>query len=254
MKPHYRQAKGKRINYNFWFIDVELAGKKDSDTRVMFDAQGYIYFVKEQDELAKAGKVSAFDHVQEAQRHNDTLWLRGGGSFKAGMRRVNRIKEYLPTGSIIRLRSKWIGYDVKFYVNNPTPKPTNANFVLRSGYSRLTNSDRAFDLLVTTLREAGYLVEVELVTRGKYHNDEIQGPWQGDYYYATFTGHNITGAFNQDSYHAQPSLSGRVGAEFYDHFNKWSQVSVNLPIPTNKEQMGELLAALKAEGDYVAPF
>jgi hypothetical protein len=254
MKPNYFQHKGNRINYNFWFIKVDLAGDKNSDTRIIFDAKGQIYFLKEQDELAKAGKPSAFDGVQECQRHNDTLWLRGDGSFKAGMRRVNRIKQYLPTGSVIRLRSKWVGQDVKFHVHNPNPKPTPTSFMLRSGYSKLSGTDRVFDCLVTTLRDAGYLVEVVLVTKSKYYSEKICGPWPGDYYSATFTGNNVTGAFSQESIDAQPSLCGRVGVDHYDHFNKWSQVAVSFPIPTNNEQMGELLHALKAEGDYVSLF
>lgn len=247
MKAVFEKPKNQRVKRNYSFIDVRLPGGYRWGHGIIFDSKGYPYYLNEQDDRSKAGLPSAFDTLDEYTRDNSERWLRKGKSFKAAVRAVNQMKPYLPTGAVIRVRNRWIRHDVKFNVNNPNPVPTNTDFVLRSGYSRLTGSDVNFDNLVVLLRAKGYLVEVKLEVLGKYHDEKIYGPWTGDFYAATFTGNNITGAFSQVSTETNPNLSGKVCAQYYDNFNKWSQVPIKMLIPTNDEEMTAFIAALDEE-------
>lgn len=248
MKSIFEKPKKQRVKRNYSHILVLLSGGYHWENRLIFDKKGLPYRLNEQKAFERVGIPSIFNAVNGCTSDNTEYWLSSGKSFKSAMRAINKMKPYLPDRSVIQLCSSWVGHSIKFNIYNPTPTPSNNSFILRSGYSRLTGSDINFDNLTLALRNKGFLVEVELVVKDEYHSIKYCGPWPGDYYRASFTGNNIKGAFSQESSNMYSGISGKLFAEYYDNFNKWSQTPIKVKIPTNDTEMESLLVALEAEG------
>ncbi len=229
MKIYYKKRKNQRIKSRFRGAYIELKSENSWRDEIII-CRGKVFFRSEQEELQKQGKPNLFSSTFYNRKYFSDNFL-PGKTIKSLIRKIKKIKDFLPDGIKIRLTSRYVGYDAWTIIKNPKPVKENHEFFLRDSYSQLSEENEPFDNLVKKIRENGYIASVT-----KEDND---------YWFCLFYGNNLKGGFctlNEISY---SYLDNKVAVDHYDLFDKWSKCALNLPIPTNDKEMKYLLDQLQ---------
>ena len=142
--------------------------------------------------------------------------------------------------------ASWFGYNVDFIIKNPNfnkeevERELYSNLELKPSFNKLSGI-KYYDNLVNALRDEGYFVSVNWVPEYTYLSGEVaEGYWR-----SIVMGKNAMCCICTENNQDYTNLSGCIGIESDDHFDKWSRTVSDMKIPRTKKGIKEVIDQIK---------